>query len=129
MTTKSEAVPAVDLSALVSATTRTILDTARVTLAEVAPSPGQATQLATFQQAWCKVCNKLVHVVVDEGVSGAVFPLVGIAAGAAVGGGTKAAQGGVVGALVGAAVGVVAQQVLAPSTPVMRCPQCHHDLA
>jgi hypothetical protein len=64
-------------------------------------------------QIWCRICEKMVDVVMEEGAS-ALVPLVTTAIGGAIGAGVGhgsgarqgAAKGGAVGALVGGLVGL-----------------------
>jgi outer membrane lipoprotein SlyB len=57
-----------------------------------------------LKRLWCTICNRMVEVVVEEGASALIAPLLGGAVGHAIG----RAKGGWTRALVGTAVGVVA---------------------
>ena len=78
---------------------------------------------------WCRVCEKMVAVVIEEGAASLVAPIVGGTAGGAIGGAKAGAPGGILGALLGAAVGVVVQSLVVPKAQRLVCGQCGHAVA
>jgi len=77
---------------------------------------------------WCNVCKRTVEVVIEEGASAVVAPLIGGTAGSAIGKARGGWEGAIGGALLGLLVGAVAHALI-PKAQRIVCTECGGHLA
>lgn len=80
------------------------------------------------KKLWCNICNRMVEVVIEEGASAVVVPLIGGTAGGAIGKAKGGWEGALGGALVGLLVGAVAH-ALVPRAQKILCRECGGHVA
>lgn len=80
-----------------------------------------------MHRVWCRVCNRMVEVLVDEAAGSVIAPLLGATAVGAVGASKRGVGGGVLGMLIGVAAGAVIQ-ALVPRAQRLVCGECRHHV-
>ena len=81
-----------------------------------------------MQKLWCRVCNKLVAAVIEEGSKAFLAPLLGGSAGAVLGGAHGGARRGIGGALLGLLLGAAVQAMIIPKPQQLVCGECGSHL-
>ena len=77
---------------------------------------------------WCAVCNKMVEVVIEEGTSALIAPIIGGTAGGAIGKARGGPQSALAGTLLGALAGIAVHAMI-PKAQRVVCPDCCSHLA
>lgn len=77
---------------------------------------------------WCRICNRVVAVAVEEAGGALVAPIACAIGGGAIGAANDGSRGAMIGSVVGLLVGAAVRGLTHPVQRLV-CGECHHQIA